>query len=106
MLPSKMVIHAFHSKTDIDRSGKSFHSGVSDMTLHNANTSADSRRSTRTMGVALLAAALCSCVNYRGIHSDVHPASIATYHSHSRGCVANNGLVQAIWRPSTYFAYQ
>jgi NodT family efflux transporter outer membrane factor (OMF) lipoprotein len=79
MLPSKMVIHAFHSKTDIDRSGKSFHSGVSDMTLHNANTSADSRRSTRTMGVALLAAALCSCVNYRGIHSDVHPASIATY---------------------------
>jgi NodT family efflux transporter outer membrane factor (OMF) lipoprotein len=36
-------------------------------------------RSLRVMAVALLATALSACVNYRGIHTDSHPASVTDY---------------------------
>ncbi|WP_158543220.1 efflux transporter outer membrane subunit [Dyella psychrodurans] len=40
---------------------------------------ASPRRSLRVMAVTLLATALAACVNYRGIHSDSHPASVTDY---------------------------
>jgi len=39
------------------------------------------RRSLHVMAVALLAAALSACVNYRGIHSDSRPAAVSEYPS-------------------------
>jgi NodT family efflux transporter outer membrane factor (OMF) lipoprotein len=43
------------------------------------HSSKSPRRSLRVMAVALLATALSACVNYRGIRSDSHPASVTDY---------------------------
>jgi NodT family efflux transporter outer membrane factor (OMF) lipoprotein len=77
--PSEAAMPALRGHPDIARHRIAILSGISLMNASTSRHSSTPRRSLRVMAVALLATALSACVNYRGIHSDNHPAAVTDY---------------------------
>lgn len=77
--PGEAAMPASCGHPDIAYQRIAFLSGLSLMKFSTPRISHMPHRSWRVMAVALLATALSACVNYRGIHSDSHPAAVTDY---------------------------